>query len=119
VPAKRTTASKTKTERKPTKKATPKASAPKSITTAMRAQKAAPRTTPRKATTGTSRRSATPARRGDIIVIDSAQVGSPRREGEVLRVIHGEVSVSYQVRWGDGHETLISPGAGTAHIVRK
>ena len=58
------------------------------------------------------------ARRGDLIVIDSAQVGSPAREGEILRVIAGELSVSYQVRWGDGHETFITPVAGTAHIVR-
>jgi len=58
------------------------------------------------------------ARRGDLIIIDSPQVGSPPREGEVLKVIHGEVSVSYQVKWADGHETLISPVAGTARIVR-
>jgi hypothetical protein len=77
------------------------------------------------ATTGTSRRSepsssrrAAPARRGDRIVIDSSQVGSPPREGEVLRVIHGEVSVSYRVKWADGHETLISPAAGTVTIAR-
>ena len=58
------------------------------------------------------------ARRGDLIIIDSAQVGSPPREGEVLKVIHGEVGVSYRVKWADGHETLISPVAGTARIVR-
>ena len=58
------------------------------------------------------------ARRGDLIFIDSPQVGSPSREGEVLRVIHGEVSVSYWVKWADGHETLISPAAGTVTIVR-
>ena len=58
------------------------------------------------------------ARRGDLIFIDSPQVGSPPREGEVLRVIHGEVSVSYWVKWADGHETLISPAAGTVTIVR-
>ena len=58
------------------------------------------------------------ARRGDHIVIDSPQVGSQPREGEVLSVIVGEVSVSYRVKWSDGHETLISPVAGVAHIVR-
>ena len=58
------------------------------------------------------------ARRGDHIVIDSPQVGSQPREGEVLKVIVGEVSVSYRVKWSDGHETLISPVAGVAHIVR-
>ena len=58
------------------------------------------------------------ARRGDRIVIDSPQVGSPPREGEVLRVIHGAIGASYRVKWADGHETLISPVAGTATIVR-
>jgi hypothetical protein len=58
------------------------------------------------------------ARRGDLIVIDSVHVGSPAREGEILRVVVGELSVSYQVRWGDGHESFITPVAGAAHIVR-
>ena len=58
------------------------------------------------------------ARRGDLIVIDSPHVGSPPREGEVLRVIHGEVRDSYRVKWADGHETLISPAAGTVTIAR-
>jgi len=58
------------------------------------------------------------ARRGDLIVIDSPQVGSPPREGEVLKIIHGEVSVSYRVKWADGHETLIAPSAGSVTIVR-
>ena len=47
-----------------------------------------------------------------------SKVGSPPREGEVLEVIHGEVSVSYRVRWADGHDTLIAPKSGTARIVR-
>ncbi|HEY3213741.1 MAG TPA: DUF1918 domain-containing protein [Actinomycetota bacterium] len=59
-----------------------------------------------------------PGGSGDLIVIDSPQVGSPPREGEVLEVIHGEVSVRYRVRWADGHETLIAPKSGTARIVR-
>lgn len=59
-----------------------------------------------------------PARPGDIIVIDSTQVGSPSREGEVLKVTVGAFSVRYQVRWGDGRETIISPSGGTARIIR-
>jgi hypothetical protein len=59
-----------------------------------------------------------PARRGDHIVVDSPHVGSPPREGEVLKVIVGDVSVSYRVKWSDGHETLIAPVAGVARIVR-
>jgi Domain of unknown function (DUF1918) len=58
------------------------------------------------------------ARRGDLIVIPSQRVGSPPRKGEVLRIIHGEVSVSYEVRWADGHQTLLSPGVGNITIVQ-
>jgi len=62
--------------------------------------------------------STAPGRSGDLIIIDSTQVGSPPREGEVLEVIQAEVSVSYRVRWADGHETLIAPKSGSARIVR-
>lgn len=55
---------------------------------------------------------------GDVIVIDSPQVGSPPREGEVLEIIQGEVSVSYRVQWPDGHQSLIAPKGGVARIVR-
>ena len=65
----------------------------------------------------TAKRSTMPARPGDLIVIDSPQVGSSPREGEVLEVIQGEVSVSYRVKWADGRQTLIAPGSGTARIV--
>jgi hypothetical protein len=57
------------------------------------------------------------ARPGDRIVVDSPQVGSSIREGEVLQVIQGEVSVSYRVRWADGRQTLIAPVTGSARIV--
>jgi hypothetical protein len=59
-----------------------------------------------------------PAQPGDFILIDSPQVGSLPREGEVLEVIQGEVSVSYRVQWADGHQTLIEPTVGTARILR-
>ena len=82
----------------------------------------------RKAPTGALGRSATPsgeasstalrARPGDLIVLDSPHVGSPAREGEILNVTVGEFSVRYQVRWGDGSETIISPGPGAARIVQ-
>jgi Domain of unknown function (DUF1918) len=58
------------------------------------------------------------ARRGDAIVVDSPQVGSPPREGEVLSVTHGSVTVSYRVRWADGHESLITPSAGSLTVIR-
>ena len=58
-----------------------------------------------------------PARKGDVIVIDSSKVGSPPREGEVLEVIQGQISVSYRVQWPDGHQSLIAPGLGSARVV--
>ncbi len=74
----------------------------------------AKKTTSKKATV---KKSVMPARHGDLIVIDSAKVGSPPREGEILEVIQGEVSVSYRVKWDDGHQTFITPALGVARIV--
>ncbi len=105
MPANETKAKKTAAKKATAKKATAKKATAKKAT-AKKATKA-------KATTAAMR-----ARAGDVIVIDSPQVGSPPREGEVLKVIHGEISVSYRVKWADGHETLISPVAGAARIVR-
>jgi len=93
------------------RKATAKKATAKKVTARASSQRAA--TPSRPATKLTA-----PGRSGDLIVIDSPQVGSPPREGEVLEVIHGEVNVSYRVRWADGHETLIAPKSGTARIVR-
>lgn len=93
-------------------------SAKKATTKKKATKKKAP---PKKKTTpkqGSTQKAIAKARKGDLIVIDSAQVGSPPREGELLSVIHGEVSVSYRVKWADGHETLISPSAGSVTIVR-
>ena len=87
--------------------------AKKAVTTKATSTKAPSKRVAAKKPTGSMQ-----ARRGDHIVIDSPQVGSPPREGEVLTVIVGEVSVRYRVKWADGHETLISPGAGVARIVR-
>jgi hypothetical protein len=101
VPASKTTAKKTKAKKPPASKSTAKTSSAKGA----RSKKPATRASER-------------ARPGDLIIIDSAQVGSPPREGEILKVTEGAFSVSYQVRWGDGRETTISPGGGTARIVR-
>jgi Domain of unknown function (DUF1918) len=54
---------------------------------------------------------------GDRIQVESEQVGTPSREGEILEVIRGEVAVRYRVRWEDGHESIFSPGSGAARIV--
>ena len=65
-----------------------------------------PKTTPKRTT----------AKRGDVILIDSVHVGSPPREGEVLKIVRGEISVSYWVRWADGHESFITPNAESVQI---
>ncbi len=128
MPRSKTRPKNTKAKKTTARRATPKASTAKSATNkkatdkkaaAKNATSKAPaRVAGHSAKPVTRPASAMPARPGDLIVIDSAQVGSPAREGEILKVIAGELSVSYQVRWGDGHETLITPAAGTAHIAR-
>jgi hypothetical protein len=133
---KKTAARKAATRRKPAaKKATTRK---KAATRKATAKKATPRVSSRVASQPEmtpARRAATPSGRtampvsrasrptmpaepGDFILIDSPQVGSPPREGEVLEVIQGKVSVSYRVQWSDGHQTLIAPKGGTARIVR-
>ena len=57
------------------------------------------------------------AKAGDRIVVESEAVGQPVREGEILEVIEGGVSLRYRVRWADGHESVFAPGAGSARIV--
>ena len=113
MPAKRATAKKVTARKATAKKATAKKAKARASSQPERAPARRATTPSRRATALTA-----PGRSGDLIVIDSPQVGSPPREGEVLEVIHGEVSVSYRVRWADGHQTLIAPKSGTARIVR-
>src|SRR5262245_59696579 len=128
MPANKTTAKSTKAKKATTKKTTVKRTASSKATAKTSTSKTVTR---KQVTTKTPQRgsgrseapsgrpsSGQTARPGDIIVIDSAQVGSPAREGEVLKVTVGAFSVRYQVRWGDGHESIISPSGGTARIIR-
>jgi len=51
------------------------------------------------------------ARTGDRIVIRSAHLGEPVRDGEIIAVEHEDGSPPYRVRWSDtGHESLFYPG---------
>jgi hypothetical protein len=59
------------------------------------------------------------AKIGDRILVESETVGTPTREGKILEVIAGEVSVRYRVRWADGHETVFTPSGGSARFVSK
>jgi hypothetical protein len=61
----------------------------------------------------------TTGRAGDTIVVESEQVGQASREGEIVEVIEGAVSVRYRVRWTDGHESIFTPGGGAARIRAK
>ena len=54
---------------------------------------------------------------GDRIAVETERVGQSAREGEVLEVIEGAVSVSYRVRWSDGHESLFTPAAGAVQVM--
>jgi Domain of unknown function (DUF1918) len=101
MPAKKKTSAKKKPAAKKTK-ATKKAPVAKTAKTAKRS---------------VARGSSTGAKPGDVIVIESEKVGSPPREGQVLEILQGQISVSYRVRWQDGHESVIAPGAGNTSIV--
>ena len=93
----------------PAKKTTAKKKAP--------AKKATARKPPAKKATATRAAARQRPTRGSVIQVDSEKVGSPPREGEVLEIIEGSMRVRYRVRWPDGHESLISPPAGSVRIV--
>jgi hypothetical protein len=56
-------------------------------------------------------------KQGDRIAVETERVGQPEREGEILQVIEGEVSLSYRIRWNDGHESLFTPAAGSVRML--
>jgi sRNA-binding protein len=111
VPSKKKTVAK----KKPAAKKKTSASTKPVTTMKPAAKKTTGKTPAAKKTTSPS--APAPARKGDLIVIDSSKVGSPAREGEVLEVIQGQISVSYRVQWPDGHQSLIAPGLGSARVV--
>jgi hypothetical protein len=48
---------------------------------------------------------------GDRLVVRSAHVDEPVREGEIIELRHEDGSPPYVVRWSDsGHEALVFPG---------
>jgi len=53
---------------------------------------------------------------GDRIIIESEKVGQAAREGKILEVIESDYGARYRVRWEDGHESEIRPGAGSARF---
>jgi hypothetical protein len=55
---------------------------------------------------------------GDTIVVESERVATPARTGVIEGVLQ-EQPPRYQVRWQDGHSSILSPAAGAARIVQK
>jgi hypothetical protein len=54
---------------------------------------------------------------GDTIVVESERVSGPVRTGVIEEVLKDEPP-RYQVRWEDGHSSILSPSAGSARIER-
>ena len=54
---------------------------------------------------------------GDELVVESLNLGSPPRKGEILEVLGTGERTHYRVRWDDGGETVFFP-ALTSHVVR-
>ncbi|WP_157001686.1 DUF1918 domain-containing protein [Agromyces laixinhei] len=48
---------------------------------------------------------------GERLIIHGKQVGQAARRGEILEVRGDEGGPPYLVRFDDGHETLLYPGA--------
>ena len=52
------------------------------------------------------------AKVGDRVSVDAKKVGQPRRAGVIKAVSKGLSGARYQVRWDDGQESMLAPGAG-------
>jgi hypothetical protein len=55
---------------------------------------------------------------GDTIVIESERADATGRRGVIEEVLQEEPP-RYQVRWEDGHTSILAPAAGTARIEQK
>jgi hypothetical protein len=55
---------------------------------------------------------------GDTIVIESERADTSGRRGVIEDVLQ-EQPPRYQVRWEDGHTSVLSPSAGSARIEQK
>jgi len=56
------------------------------------------------------------AKVGDHLVVEGRTDHTPRREGEVVEVRGENGAPPYLVKWSDGHEGLMYPGAD-AHVL--
>jgi hypothetical protein len=50
---------------------------------------------------------------GDWLIIEGRTLDEPRRQGEIVELVHPDGSPPYRVRWvEDDHESLVFPGPG-------
>jgi Domain of unknown function (DUF1918) len=57
-----------------------------------------------------------PVKVGDRVAVSAANVNAPERTGTVATVVRQD-PLRVEVRWDDGHTTIISPADGAASIV--
>jgi Domain of unknown function (DUF1918) len=55
---------------------------------------------------------------GDTIVIESERADASGRRGVIEKVFQ-EQPPRYQVRWEDGHTSILAPAAGSARVDQK
>jgi hypothetical protein len=55
---------------------------------------------------------------GDTLVIESERAEATGRRG-IIEAVLQEQPPRYQVRWDDGHTSILAPAAGSARIERK
>jgi Domain of unknown function (DUF1918) len=55
---------------------------------------------------------------GDTLVVESERADATGRRGVIEQVLQDQPP-RYQVRWEDGHTSILAPSAGSARIERK
>jgi hypothetical protein len=55
---------------------------------------------------------------GDTIVVEAERIATPARTGVIEEVLQADPA-RYQVRWEDGHTSILAPSAGSARITKK
>jgi Domain of unknown function (DUF1918) len=50
---------------------------------------------------------------GDRVMAETESTDRPPRYGTVREVVYGEPSARYRIEWDDGHESVLTPSAGS------
>jgi hypothetical protein len=56
---------------------------------------------------------------GERVVAETESTERPPRAGTVREVVHEEPSPRYRIEWDDGHETVLTPSAGSLRRARE